>query len=951
MRAKLWSMVVCSASLGAVSAVSLAFVACGGSKDAPPSHVDIDVGIEDTGVRDSTVVDSSVVDSRPTDSLAIDTTPEASPDVLPDALDGDTDDGFVPGPPRLPPTIGGAAALSTDDKIFVSVDRNSATRSVTVLDIDYSGGLPAPKNPRYLATTSAAEAWSVVMGADDDSAFAIYRKTQQIVKIAPLRSTTTLSTTLTAATGSEPTGLARSPTGTYLYVANFADGTVSIFKSADLSLVKTLDLNGTAASFLGAPSARPGLAHPRAIAITNDGDDKDDDETVYVTEFFSQARPSGTPTDDSQFDLNRVGVVYAFAAVAPAGITPITIAPVVDTGFKDSSGTGSGITGCFPNQLYSADVNNGRVYVTSVCESPRGPIGLDTVTTTIANRNNNFKTQVHASIFVIDTKTNKELPTEGIRLTQQFQKTFDADLITYPDDSDRRRLPLIPIEIRFVTGQRAAYVASYGTDALFRVEYKADGSLLAVGATAAPFIVLGAPTGGPSSGRLPIGLASANALIGIDPYMFVSNEATRNLSVVSLTRQNVLATASLDPDAPTAVDNGKRLFNTGLGRWSLSGQGWNSCGSCHPDGLTDNVTWFFGRGPRQTTSLDATYDPTGTKRRLLNWTAIFDEVHDFELNTRGNSGGVGAMVVKTSTPPSISDRITFETTYPSDAGADAGDATQFTGEVQNGLNGTTIGLMPGGPETPHTILTDWDDIDAYVKTIRSPRAPTNLVPADVTAGKTLFQNANCAGCHGGALWTLSQVFYTPGAVNNSFSGLLRTTDYTAPDTFPPILNPPTKNASRIAKLRYEGTDIANQDQIYCILRDVGTFPVAGTTGIAPTGVVVREVRSNMSAVAQGVTGFNPPSLLGLVTGGPYFHAGNARTLEELFDKLFYRHYQAHDATATFLNDSPTRADQVRQLVAFLLSLDDGTTPIPVPTSTTLGFDVDLCRLTGSVTIP
>jgi hypothetical protein len=941
MRAKSMWMIVCSAS------VAVSSVACGGS-DAPPSHFDFDAGGDGFTGRDSTIIDSTIdtLDAAKPDTAVAETTAET----LPEAGDADVSDGdgFVPGPPRLAPTVGGAAALSLDDNIFVSVDRNSATRAITVLDIDYSGGIPAPKRPRYLATSGAVEAWQVVMGADDDSAFAIYRKTQQIVKIAPLRSATTLATTLTASTGSEPTGLAKSPTGAFLYVANFADGTVSIFKSSDLSPVKTVDLNVAASGFLGVATARPGLAHPRAIAVTNDGDDKDDDETVYVTEFFSQARPSGTPADDTQFDLNRVGVVYSFAAVAPLAVTPITIAPVTDTGFKDSAGGPTNVTGCFPNQLYSADVNNGRLYVTSVCESPRGPVGLDIVTSTAANRTNNFKTQVHASVFVIDIKTNKELPAEGIRLPQQFQKLYDTDPVTA--DDERRRFPLIPIEIRFVTGQRAAYVASYGTDALFRLEYKADGSLLAVGATAAPFIDLGAPTGGPASGRLPIGLASANALVGIDPYMFVTNEATHNLSVVSLTRQNVLATTVLDPDPPTAVENGKRLFNTGLGRWSLNGQGWNSCGSCHPDGLTDNVTWFFGRGPRQTTSLDATYDPTGTKRRLLNWTAIFDEVHDFELNTRGNSGGVGAMVVKATGTPVVADRIIFDTPPPTDGGVD-GDTSPYTAELQNGLNGTTIGLMPGGGVSPSTVLTDWNDIDAYVKTIRSPRAPSNLVAADVTAGKALFQSANCAGCHGGAQWTLSQVFYTPGAANNAITGLLRTTDYTAPDTFPPILNPPTKNASRIAKLRYDGADIANQDQIFCILRDVGTFPVAGTAGIAPTGVIVREVRANMTTVAQGVTGFNPPSLLGLVTGAPYFHAGNARTLEEVFDKLFYRHYQAHDPTATFLNDGPTRGDQVRQLVAFLLSLDDATAPIAVPSAATLGFDVDLCRLTGTVTIP
>ena len=32
--------------------------------------------------------------------------------------------------------------------------------------------------------------------------------------------------------------------------------------------------------------------------------------------------------------------------------------------------------------------------------------------------------------------------------------------------------------------------------------------------------------------------------------------------------------------------------------------------------------------------------PDPTNQRALNWTAIFDEMHDFELNTRGTSAGV-----------------------------------------------------------------------------------------------------------------------------------------------------------------------------------------------------------------------------------------------------------------------------------------------------------------------
>ena len=65
---------------------------------------------------------------------------------------------------------------------------------------------------------------------------------------------------------------------------------------------------------------------------------------------------------------------------------------------------------------------------------------------------------------------------------------------------------------------------------------------------------------------------------------------------------------------------------------ALAGAGWGSCAACHIDGLTDNVTWYFARGPRQSTSLDGSFDSAnGDDQRIFNWTAIFDEVADFDL--------------------------------------------------------------------------------------------------------------------------------------------------------------------------------------------------------------------------------------------------------------------------------------------------------------------------------
>jgi YVTN family beta-propeller protein len=855
----------------------------------------------------------------------------------PDGRDG----GSAPGPEagadgaaaagvRKTPTNGSAIAITADDRWAVAANRTAGR--VTVFRLDLAGGTWTATRTADLDVGKTSEPWSVVIGNDDDTAYVILRQAQQVVRLKGLRGTPTVDATR-APTGSEPTGVAISPTGKILYVANWADGTVSQIDATALTVTRTIDLNGSlaASGALGSGvTARPGLAHPRAVVVTNNGNTNDGDERVYATEFFSQASTSPLPADDSQFDLGRVAVVYHFDAGSGTVGTPITIAPIADTGFPDSKGQ---TTGCFPNQLYAAALNANRLYVTSVCESPRGPVGPDAMPMGMGSQTSNFKTQVHAAVFVIDTVTNKEIPAQGLLLTREFTKLYTT--LGLPDDASRR-LPLIPNDIMFAAGTTFAYVSSYGSDAVFRIAYKPDGSVEAIGSDKQPFINLGPPEGNIAAGVLPVGVASANTGTNLAPLALAINENSRNLSVISFNTQTVTsAVAATDlPADELPLNRGRKFFATGLGRWSLSGQAWNSCGACHPDGLTDNVTWFFARGPRQTIALDASYDPQNpARRRILNWTAIFDEIHDFEGNTRGNSGGVGAIVHRAPALIGISDRIIFEGTPLMDPQQVA------TMAPQAGLNGSTVSLMPNGPIMPLSVLDNWNDIDAYVKTIRSPRGAQGLNATDVAAGRQLFEANNCAGCHGGSQWTLSNVFYTPNDANNKSDGLLRMTEYTRPAMFPAALNPPSSGATAKASLRLapaNAGDAALNDQINCALRSVGTFPMPGAIGVPPFGVVVKEVRQDMTTASQGATGFNIPSLLGMVTGAPYYHAGNARTLEEALGDSFDKHRRA--LAENFRPD----AIQIRQLAAYLVSIDETTTAHAVPA---LGFAVDLCSQT------
>jgi YVTN family beta-propeller protein len=892
-----------------------------------------DMGVADNGVKPDTGVDTGVVDMGVEDTGVEDTGADTGVDtgVEDTGVDGGVDAGFVV---STRPRNGSAVAVTADDGVGLFINRRTGFNGTAASNQieSYTLNLAAsPPTMTMKGTFLLEDAYQIIIGNDDDSAYVAGRT--EVVKFTGVKSTAGLTRNAGVAAGSESRGIALSPTGQTLYVANWADGTVTVIRTADMTVTATIDLNGPLATsgLLGdsVTGGRPGLAHPYAIGLTNDGDMEDGDETVYVTEYFSQAITSGVPTDNSGFDLGRQGVIYQFNAGTQTVGALITLAPTADTTFVDSDGNA---TGCFPNQLNAVAINGERMFVTGVCASPRGPTGP------ILDANNalmnpaNFKTEVHAAVYVVNTTTNMEEAANSLLLTAQFQALYDTAAV--PDDGTNRRIPLIPTDIAFVPGSNFAYVTSYGSDAVFRIAYNADGTLDEVGSSTQRFINL-VPQG-QDPGRLPIGIGMVSGGRAI-----VANEFTRNVSFLQFSTQNVVGTANLTGTGPTGaeanINNGRRFFVTGLGRWSFRAQGWNSCEACHPNGLTDNVTWFFARGPRQTTSLDGTYssmDPA--QRRLLNWTAIFDETHDFELNTRGNSGGVGAIVHANSNPPVAADRIHFDGTVPVPAG------NMATLTPQNGLNGSTISMMPGGANPVLSVLEDWNLIEAYVRVIRSPRAPSILDAGDVAAGRQLFVDNNCAGCHATEMWTISRVFYTPNEANNNpTTGALRSNNYTADNAFPAALNPPSNVGGRMAPLRFNGANPGANDQINCILRAVGTFPdvLDGMqNGVAPTGVRVREVRTNMTTDAQGLSGFNPPSLLGMGTGAPYFHAGNARTLEEVFaTPTFDDHSQA------FSSNFPGVANRemaVRQLTAFLLSIDETTVPEAVPT--TLGFDATLC---------
>jgi len=283
----------------------------------------------------------------------------------------------------------------------------------------------------------------------------------------------------------------------------------------------------------------------------------------------------------------------------------------------------------------------------------------------------------------------------------------------------------------------------------------------------------------------------------------VYNEVNLSVSVLDLGARTVLerdvpvGTPPVPGSFAHGVLLGKLAFHTALGlpengifgmpvrdivplehRGKASADGWSDCASCHPDGRTDNVTWIFGTGPRQTLSLDAFFSKLNpADQRISNWSAVMGSITDFNNNARGVQGGTGFA----GNPP---------------------PAAIFQ-----------HGITEGASES-------LDAMTLWVQTVRTPILPAAEDPAAAASGELLFV-ANCASCHGGAKWTKSQVVYDN---NPTFDA--------DPNSGAPPLDPGVSNA--LAQIRSFTEGASTLD----FLESVGTFDPTNPLeirGQAPAG--------------------------------------------------------------------------------------------------------------------
>ncbi len=605
------------------------------------------------------------------------------------------------------PTASSPIAITRDGRWIWVVNPDS--NSVSVIDVWNDANtkvreISVGRNPRCLAITPNGDKVYVTNQRDGTVSVidADEYRVRKVIKV-----------------GTEPVGCALTPDGKRLLVANSGSDSVFLINARSDKVQKKFENLGP---------------KPHGIAI-------DLDEKVYVTHLLAQLRGNDPRpvTEKEGRDDGKEGRVTVLSAKNFKLLGTVILNPLADTGFKangstlDRVGAASpavfpDVTGAFPNLLQSVVIWGHHAYLPNVGSSPNGPV--------------RFNVNVQALLSVFTTTTHQDSgQTINLNRGVQFEPVGQRLFNTTPN-----ALAFKPAAQSYGA---EGFVVAGGIDRLVRVTVDSSG---------APTIH--APTNSGDPGNI-IRIAVGNNPqgIAINPAgtrAYVMNYISRDVSVVDISGIDPLAyhemarVQSVGFPAPGSlaaiVHRGNLLFNTSIGpagtnenalapAGRMSDFGWGNCYNCHPNGLHDGVTWMFGDGPRQTISMEGAAEhpqPGGGlhlngngapllpdfKQRVLNWSAVRDEIQDFELNIRGVSGGQGLI---------RDGAAVFNLIPTANTGRDA----------------------------------DLDALAAYVAFgIQAPISPRQS-PTGVAKGRRMFERANCQDCHGGPNWTRSRVTYTP----------------------------------------------------------------------------------------------------------------------------------------------------------------------------------------------
>jgi cytochrome c peroxidase len=807
------------------------------------------------------------------------------------------------------PTYSSPIALSADKNLLWVV--NPDDDSVSVL-----GNLSG--TPGVLAKFSVGdEPQSIALDTNntDPSQYRAYVANAADNGITIIRVTASSASSVTAVvetplltTGAEPWNVVASPNGQRVFVANSGQDTITVLRTDTTppSIVGNVDLRGSACN-VGDPSRH---FQPRGMAVTLNSD------RLYVTRFLSFTKAGGVQADD----LGKEGIVCQFAIPAGLGSLPTVTGPLAlaprETGFRiDSNGDGTpDATSAYPNQLQSVVIRGNRAYLPNIAASPSRPLRFNVDTQAFVNVINNAASGVPSDAGALNLHLGARDPEPGKK------RLFFSN----------------PWAIAFTneSGAGNAYAVSAGSDLLVKLNVNAGGDIaFTTDISTTRYIDLNDPnngaTAGANAGKNPLGIVIRNIAPG-NNRAFVMNYLSRNVSVVNLdtdTVQQVIALTSLPPagSQDEQLQVGKEMFFSSRGHFDrpggttvstderLSSEGWQNCASCHFAGLTDGNIWSFGSGPRKSVPMNATWSPHNPNdQRILNYSAIFDEVQDFELNVR-NVSGPGPL---NAGPPPV---------------LDPAHGLLFGNTINDAPGAVNAFALPNAGRPQHTVTlpgsgTAWPSLDSLKEWVRfGIRTPNGalttaelsagggdpaggLNASEVSQGRRLFFQAGCQECHGGTKWTVSSKDFTSPPAAGEIAVETDGNGAAAPNPnlgqyLPRFLRDVGSFNLNVAG---SGNQIAGQPLIGGAEKDAGGRDALGIDYDSPPD-------------GKGA-GFNIPGLLGIWAVPPYYHNGACETVECVLADPVHRAQGLAQGQADPLANATNR----QRVAAFLKTLDAET---------------------------
>lgn len=246
------------------------------------------------------------------------------------------------------PSRSTSIALTSDDRRLIVANRES--NSVSIIQVRGEDG--QDDNTKLAEITVGDEPCYVAIRPDDSVAF-VSNSASGTVSVIALSGPRIYQVVLTIQVGTEPRGIAVTPNGTRMYVANHTDDTVSVIDMSG-QVIATRELGG----------------NPTAIAITNDGDEDDTDERVFVTQFYAELIDGGP---GEGFDEGKQGIVHTFQ-VGGTETQRIELGPAPESGFTaDRTAFCPQSNENLHSDIFCPDVNADATSST-ITEDPQGAV-------------------------------------------------------------------------------------------------------------------------------------------------------------------------------------------------------------------------------------------------------------------------------------------------------------------------------------------------------------------------------------------------------------------------------------------------------------------------------------------------------------------------------------------------------------------------------------------------